>query len=44
MRATRLGVVNEAGPDTALEVAGYFTVPLTELRAAHEATFPRLFA
>jgi len=26
-----------------LEVQGHFTVPLTELRAAHTATFPPLF-
>ncbi len=36
---TRLGV---AGGD-ALEVAGQFAVPLAELRAAHEGTFPALF-
>jgi phosphoribosylformylglycinamidine synthase len=36
---TRIGVV----VGDALEVQGSFTVPLDELRAAHEATLPRLF-
>ncbi|MGI8683122.1 MAG: phosphoribosylformylglycinamidine synthase subunit PurL [Mycobacteriales bacterium] len=39
VRTTRVGQV---GGD-ALEVAGQFAVPLTELRAAHEGTLPRLF-
>ena len=42
VRATRLGLVTEPGAD--FEVAGYFTLPLTELREAHEGTFRRLFA
>jgi phosphoribosylformylglycinamidine synthase II len=39
----RLGEVTGAGDDASLEVVGRFSVPLTELRETHEATFPRLF-
>ncbi|ARQ69563.1 phosphoribosylformylglycinamidine synthase subunit PurL [Streptomyces marincola] len=38
--ATRIGVVD----GDAIEVQGQFSVPLAELRAAHEATLPALFA
>ena len=38
---TRLGVVTD---DDTLRVAGEFAVTLGELRDAHEATLPRLFA
>ncbi|WP_255949625.1 phosphoribosylformylglycinamidine synthase subunit PurL [Streptomyces odontomachi] len=38
--ATRIGVVDGDG----VEVQGEFTVPLSELRAAHEATIPALLA
>jgi phosphoribosylformylglycinamidine synthase len=39
--AARIGVVDsELG---GLEVQGQFTLPLDELRAASEATFPALF-
>ena len=37
----RIGVVDQ-GSDS-VEVQGQFTVPMTELRAAHEGTLPRLF-
>jgi phosphoribosylformylglycinamidine synthase subunit PurL len=37
----RIGVVDAIGPDAALEVAGQFTVPLAELRAAWTTTIPR---
>jgi phosphoribosylformylglycinamidine synthase len=35
--------IGEVG-GTALDIAGRFVIPLDELRAAHEATLPRLFA
>ncbi len=38
--ATRIGVIDG---DT-LDVQGHFTIPLDEIRAAHEATVPGLFA
>ena len=38
---TRIGVVDQ-GSD-AVEVQDYFSVPLAELREAHEGTLPRLF-
>lgn len=38
---TRIGVVDAAGG--ALDVQGQFTVPIEELRTAHEATLPALF-
>ncbi len=39
---TRIGVVDATSG--ALEIQGQFTVPLDELREAHEGTLPRLFA
>jgi phosphoribosylformylglycinamidine synthase len=38
--ATRIGVVD--GEE--IEVQGEFSIPLTELREAHEATIPALLA
>lgn len=38
---TRIGVVDAAGG--ALDVQGQFTVPIEELRTAHEGTLPALF-
>ena len=38
--ATRIGVVD----GDAVEVQGEFTLPLAELREAHEATIPALLA
>jgi phosphoribosylformylglycinamidine synthase len=41
---TRLGSVAEPAPgEPALEVAGFFRIPLAELRHAHEALLPALF-
>jgi len=39
----RIGVVGAVGDGAELDVAGQFTVPLAELRAAHEGTLPALF-
>ena len=39
----RIGVVDEAAEPT-LDVQGLFTLPLSELRATHEATLPAAFA
>ena len=39
----RIGVVGAVGEGAELDVAGQFTVPLAELRAAHEGTLPALF-
>ncbi|MEJ7727406.1 MAG: phosphoribosylformylglycinamidine synthase subunit PurL, partial [Actinomycetes bacterium] len=39
----RIGVVGAVGDGAELDVAGQFTVPLAELRAAHESTLPALF-
>jgi phosphoribosylformylglycinamidine synthase len=36
----RIGVTDSAGDDAVLDVQGLFTVPLSELRAAHEGTLP----
>jgi phosphoribosylformylglycinamidine synthase II len=43
-RLGEVGAAATADADAALEVVGRFSVPVTELRAAHESTFPRLFA
>ena len=40
----RLGETTEAGPDATLEVAGQFSVPLTELGAAWRGTLPAAMA
>jgi len=39
----RIGLVGAVGDGAELDVAGQFTVPLAELRAAHEGTLPALF-
>jgi phosphoribosylformylglycinamidine synthase subunit PurL len=41
--ATRIGVVDGSGDTAAIEVQGQFTIPLSELREAHERTLPALF-
>jgi phosphoribosylformylglycinamidine synthase len=47
--ASRVGVVDsglgadEGFDDQVLQVTGLFTLPLAELRRAHEATLPALF-
>jgi len=49
MPAARIGVVDsglgsdEGFDDQVLQFAGLFTIALSELRLAHEATLPRLF-
>lgn len=40
---TRIGVVDDGDGSPALEVQGLFTLPLDELRAAHESTLPSAF-
>ncbi|MDQ8705949.1 phosphoribosylformylglycinamidine synthase subunit PurL [Streptomyces sp. LHD-70] len=42
--ATRIGVVDGAGSDAVVEVQGEFSIPLSELRTAHEETVPGLLA
>ena len=39
----RIGLVGAVGDGAELDVAGQFTVPLAELRSAHEGTLPALF-
>ena len=39
----RIGVVDDGGGEPSLDVQGMFSVPLAELRRAHEDTLPSLF-
>ena len=40
---TRIGVTDGTGTEAVLDVQDVLSVPLEELRAAHEATLPALF-
>ena len=40
---TRIGVTDGSGADALLDVQDVLSLPLEQLREAHEATLPRLF-